>query len=86
MKDYILETMYGAENGLYMCELPTGYGKTYMVVQAMKEYVSDTRNRKKLIYLTTLNKNLPEGELRAAFGDDSVYEQKYCGFVQILMR
>ena len=76
MKDYILETMHGSANGLYMCELPTGYGKTYRVVQAMKEYVSDAGNKKKLIYLTTLNKNLPEDELKAAFGDDIVYRQK----------
>lgn len=77
MKDYILTKMSPGETGLYLCELPTGFGKTHTVVQAMREYSNDASNKKKLIYLTTLNKNLPEEELLAAFGgDEKLYRQK----------
>lgn len=70
MKEYIITTMFCGEHGLHLCELPTGYGKTYNVVHAMKEYLADPDNRRKIIYLTTLNKNLPEKELLSAFDND----------------
>ena len=38
MKDYILDVMKAGQKGLYLCELPTGYGKTYNAVQAMKAW------------------------------------------------
>ena len=66
MKEYIITTMFCGEHGLHLCELPTGYGKTYNVVHAMKEYLADPDNHRKIIYLTTLNKNLPEKELLSA--------------------
>lgn len=74
MKNYVTSIMASDEPGLYLCELPTGYGKTYNVVQAMKEYLETPGKHRKIIYLTTLKKNLPEDELRAAFGDE-VYEK-----------
>lgn len=70
MKEYILSNIYADKNGIFLCELPTGYGKTYTVAHAMKEYVDATTNGKKIIYLTTMNKNLPEKELLSAFNDD----------------
>lgn len=62
--------MFCGEHGLHLCELLTGYGKTYNVVHAMKEYLADPDNHRKIIYLTTLNKNLPEKELLSAFDND----------------
>ena len=48
MKDYLLDVMQQHEHGLYMCELPTGNGKTYDSARAMKEYADsigdDTKN------------------------------------------
>ena len=38
LKDYLLDVMQQHEHGLYMCELPTGNGKTYDSARAMKEY------------------------------------------------
>ena len=76
MKDYILEIMKAGQKGLYLCELPTGYGKTYNAVQAMKAYADTGDHKKKIIYLTTLNKNLPEAELLAAFGGDEAEYQR----------
>lgn len=77
MKEYILSNIHENNPGLYLCELPTGFGKTYTVVQAMKDYVKSSANKKKIIYLTTMNKNLPEKELLLAFdGDVDVYNEK----------
>lgn len=47
LKDYLLDVMQRHEQGLYLCELPTGNGKTYDSAHAMKEYadsiVDDTK-------------------------------------------
>lgn len=75
MKNYILETMKSNEHGLFLCELPTGYGKTYTVAQIMKAYACDPQNKRKIVYLTTLNKNLPEDELLTAFGEKELYHK-----------
>lgn len=75
MKDYLLEIMQQHEHGLYLCELPTGNGKTYDSAYAMKEYAELIEDDTKIIYLTTLNKNLPEDALRAAYGDDDLYNR-----------
>ena len=61
MKDYLLDVMRQRETGLYMCELPTGNGKTFASAMAMKEFADTITDGTKIIYLTTLNKNLPEG-------------------------
>ena len=75
LKDYLLDVMQQHEHGLYMCELPTGNGKTYDSAQAMKEYTDSIGNDTKIIYLTTLNKNLPEDALRAAYGSEELYKR-----------
>ena len=73
MKDYLLSVMADAKHGLYVCELPTGYGKTYSSVQAIAEYVKDHCPDRKVFFLTTLKKNLPEEELKAAIQDDALF-------------
>lgn len=75
MKDYLLDVMQRHEQGLYLCELPTGNGKTYDSAHAMKEYADSIVDDTKIIYLTTLNKNLPEDALRAAYGNDDLYNR-----------
>ena len=75
MKDYLLDVMQQHEHGLYMCELPTGNGKTYDSARAMKEYADLIGDDTKIIYLTTLNKNLPEDALRAAYGSEELYKR-----------
>lgn len=76
MKEYLITTMLCGEHGLYLCELPTGYGKTYNVVHAIKEYLANPDNHRKIIYLTTLNKNLPEKELLSAFDNNEAAYRK----------
>lgn len=76
MKEYIPEIMRKGEHGLYLCELPTGNGKTYNVIQAMRDYALDPDCHRKMIFMTTLIKNLPEADLLAAFGgNERLYHQ-----------
>lgn len=75
MKSYILNAMKQKKHGLYLFELPTGIGKTYNSAQAMKEYAEQIEDNRKIIYLTTLNKNLPEDALKAAYQDNALYEK-----------
>lgn len=69
MEDYLRKVLASDDTGLYLCELPTGFGKTYTASQLIAEYVRNDKTGRKIIYLTTLNKNLPEDELRAALGE-----------------
>ena len=39
MKTYFTDILEKGENGLYLCQMPTGSGKTYSVVEAIKDYV-----------------------------------------------
>lgn len=75
MQDYLLNVMRKQEHGLYLCELPTGIGKSYAAAYAMKEYADSIKNNRKIIYLTTLNKNLLEDELKNAYGDEELYKK-----------
>lgn len=75
MKDYLLDIMKKKEHGLYLCELPTGNGKTYDSAQAMKVFADSVKDNTKIIYLTTLNKNLPEEALMAAYGSEELYKR-----------
>ena len=77
MKQYILDTMESARHGLYLTEFPTGYGKTYTAANAMKEYADNSDPKRKIIYLTTLKKNLPTEELLNAYdGNEEAYSQR----------
>lgn len=75
MKNYLLDIMQHNTTGLYLCELPTGYGKTYDSVYAMKKYIDTIKDNRKIIYLTTLNKNLPEKPLTKAYINEEVYKK-----------
>lgn len=67
--------MQQKKQGLYLCELPTGNGKTFDSAQAMKMYADSIKDNTKIIYLTTLNKNLPEDALLAAYGSEELYKR-----------
>lgn len=67
--------MQQKKQGLYLCELPTGNGKTFDTAQAMKRYADSIKDNTKIIYLTTLNKNLPEDALRTAYGSEELYKR-----------
>ena len=67
--------MQKQEHGLYLCELPTGNGKTFDAAKAMKVFADSVKDNTKIIYLTTLNKNLPEEPLLAAYGSEELYKR-----------
>lgn len=76
MQNYILQIMQEGKKGLYLCEMPTGSGKTYAVSRAIAAYSrTQSKEKRKIIYVTTLKKNLPEEELRASFSDDVEYNK-----------
>lgn len=56
------------KTGLFLLDLPTGFGKTYEVINYIYE-VSKTTNRK-IIFLTNLKKNLPYSQLEEFFIKD----------------
>lgn len=74
-KQYIDSVLNDNVNGLFLCELPTGYGKTYTITNCMREYAANPNNTRKIIYLTTLNKNLPEEDLKRAYNDEKLYNK-----------
>lgn len=76
MKKYVDSIFNNSDNGLFLCELPTGYGKTHTITECMREYVANPSNTRKIIYLTTLNKNLPEEALKKAYNDDELYRKE----------
>lgn len=75
MKEYLLDVMRQRKQGLYMCELPTGNGKTYDSAWAMREYAETIEDNRKIIYLTTLNKNLLEDDLKTAYENEELYKR-----------
>lgn len=58
----------GSDHGLFLLDMPTGYGKTYSVLEYIYEASLDKSNSKKrFFFITTLKKNLPSEELRRRF-------------------
>lgn len=76
MKDYLNEVISNKENGLYICPLPTGYGKSYEIFRKISELAKDENENRKIIYITTLNKNLNEDELSSFFDSKEQYNKK----------
>ena len=74
VKDYLISVMKAQSKGLYLLELPTGNGKTYSAAQAMREYARVLPKGKKIIYITTQLKNLPDKELELAYQDKKLFE------------
>ena len=65
--DYFRDDYAGP--GLLLAEAPTGYGKTYQTVQAIYTYLKEGGARR-VLFVTTLLKNLPTEDLRRAYEQD----------------
>ena len=76
MKKFLDEKFSMNQNGLFLCELPTGFGKTYISAQKICEYVLNSKSDRRIIFLTTLKKNLPEDDLISFFGSRKLYNEK----------
>ncbi len=58
----------GSENGLFLLDMPTGFGKTHSVLKYIYETsMDDSNSTKRFFFITTLKKNLPKDELRKWF-------------------
>ena len=68
MKDVISNFCKNKENGLFLLDMPTGFGKTYNVLEFIFEnYNREEYKNTNFFFITTLKKNLPFDELRERF-------------------
>lgn len=68
MKEIIKQFCLEKEKGLFLLDMPTGFGKTYNVLEFIaNNYDSPDFLDKKFFFITTLKKNLPEAELKEKF-------------------
>lgn len=70
MHDYLRNIVSTHATGLATIQVPTGAGKSYEVAKLIKEMADDPDEHRKIIYLTSLNKNLLDKDLEALYGDD----------------
>lgn len=66
-------------SGLMLIDSPTGYGKTYKVLQNIYQYIRNSKNKKKIFFVTTLIKNLPIEELKKIYkenGEEHLFDQE----------
>lgn len=63
------ETAPSKRDGLFLVDMPTGYGKSYAAQNLLGEFVANKDNKKrKIFYITPQKKNLPrEDEIARAF-------------------
>lgn len=65
MKSVIKNFCQSKENGLFLLDMPTGFGKTYNVVEYIYENYDKLQG--KIFFITASKKNLPREELRQKF-------------------
>ena len=66
----------GNGNGLFLLDMPTGYGKTYSVLKYIYEASMDeTNSKRRFFFITTLKKNLPTEELKKWFKKEDQLEK-----------
>ena len=63
MKQAIVNFCKSTDTGLFLLDMPTGFGKTYSVLDFMVDYYDSPEFKdKKIFFVTTLKKNLPDRE------------------------
>lgn len=72
IKETYLDYISKYHTGLVLAPLPTAIGKTYSACQAIADIVAEMSSNpencdRQIVFTTSLRKNLPEKELRAAF-------------------
>ena len=61
MKQAIVNFCKSTDTGLFLLDMPTGFGKTYSVLDFMVDnYDAPEFKDKKIFFVTTLKKNLPQ--------------------------
>lgn len=70
-----------ARNGLFLLDMPTGFGKTYNIIKYIFDACQKPENaNRKFIFVTTLLKNLPVEELETWFkkaGKEDLFRKKF---------
>lgn len=68
-------------NGLFLIDMPTGFGKTHAVLDYIYEKALDeSRSQQKIFFITTLKKNLPKDDLQKRFeknGQLALFREKF---------
>lgn len=68
-------------NGLFLIDMPTGFGKTHAVLDYIYEVATDdSRAHQKIFFITTLKKNLPQEDLKRRFerkGELTRFKEKF---------
>jgi hypothetical protein len=74
MKKLIEKFIYNSQSsGLLLVDMPTGLGKSTNVRKFIKDYINNSENKKKILYITGLKKNLEEEKFRKEFGNDVLF-------------
>ena len=60
MKTYLSQVINSNEKGFFIVRQPTGSGKSFSVEEVIKEHLKNKSDTRKIIYLTSLKKNLPK--------------------------
>ncbi len=65
------------ESGLYLLDSPTGFGKTYSVINILKDYLAGNKfqNIDRMCFVTNLKTNIVDDELMNQLTDE---EKKFC--------
>nr|MBO4517533.1 hypothetical protein [Clostridia bacterium] len=64
------------QNGLFLLDMPTGFGKTYNVIKYIYDAsINEANKDKKYFFITTLKKNLPTVELEQWFKENGKADQ-----------
>jgi hypothetical protein len=64
------------ENGLFLLDMPTGFGKTYNVIKYIYDSSLDPKNKgRKIFFITTMKKNLPIKELKTLFYNSGMMDE-----------
>lgn len=70
-----------SKNGLFLLDMPTGYGKTYSVLKYIVEASLDESNfNRRFFFITTLKKNLPTQDIEKMFkdaGQENKFKEKF---------
>ena len=81
----LLDIIDERKNGLYLMPLPTGFGKTHNICEAIAILAERLRNGenlgfKRILFITPQLKNLPTKRLQEAYGDDEAYSREVRAF------
>ena len=77
MKQTLDDFIVNNKNGMILLDSPTGFGKTYNVVQIMKEFIQGTSHQEleRIFFVTNLRTNLPYGDLDKLLSEEE--KKKY---------